>query len=72
MVKRYLGTKNKELPLNFGNFSEFFSDLQREIASQAFEAAADENNCISFEDAVPLIRLWCEESSCSNYLYLGK
>ena len=57
MVKRYLGTKNKELPLNFGNFSEFFSDLQREIASQAFEAAADENNCISFEDAVPLIRM---------------
>ena len=57
LVRRYLGSKEKGKPLNFGEFSEFFSDLQQEIAAQAFEHASDSDNCITFDDAVPLIRM---------------
>ena len=59
-MRRYMGSKEKDSPnraLNFGEFSEFFRDLQHEIAAQAFEAAADSDNTISFEDAVPLIQI---------------
>jgi hypothetical protein len=72
LIRRYMGTSQSkslqksnnhkqqqqaEIELNFGEFSEFFHDLQQEIAAQAFENAADENNCITFEQAVPLIRM---------------
>ena len=49
--------KSTNRPLNFGEFSEFFNDLSQEIAAQAFENVADENNCITFEEAVPLIQM---------------
>jgi hypothetical protein len=49
--------KDSDRALNFGEFSEFFHDLQQEIAAQAFEAVADSDNTVSFEDAVPLIQM---------------
>ena len=60
IVRRYMGAsdgKSSDRNLNFGEFSEFFSDLQRELAEQAFEHASDENNCVTFEQAIPLIRM---------------
>ena len=65
MLRRYMGKKiqgdkgkGNELSLNFGEFSEFFFDLRKEIAAQAFEAAArPEDNTVSFEEAVYLINI---------------
>ena len=62
LVRRYLPRSSSTgtsigKSLDYGEFSEFFSELKGEMASQAFEAAADSDFTVSFKDLVPLIKM---------------
>ena len=63
LFRRYLGadalrssSDKNSVSLNFGEFSEFFTELRKEMVLQAFEhMARPSDNTISFQEAVDLI-----------------